>query len=129
MELKNAKYQFRSKISEFKIPNQNWRIVKRCIFYVWLKLSQLRSMLIFYTNWKHQKSTNVWFSGGIKGNIDPKWVKQQQYRRERQNLMLLAWNACSSIVKQKYFKNKTTWLTQIALSKSFSLHWNIKIII
>ena len=22
------------------------------------------------------------FSGGIKGNIDPKWVKQRQYWRE-----------------------------------------------
>ena len=30
------------------------------------------------------------FLGGIKGNIDPKWVKQQQYRREWHNLMLLA---------------------------------------
>ena len=27
-----------------------------------------------------------------------------------------AWNASSSIVKQNYFKNKTTWLTQTALS-------------
>ena len=35
--------------------------------------------------------------------------------------MLLAWNASSSIVKQNDCKNKTTWLTQIALSKSFSL--------
>ena len=30
------------------------------------------------------------FPGGTKGNIDPKWVKQQQYRRERHNLMFLA---------------------------------------
>ena len=30
------------------------------------------------------------FSGGTKGNIDPKWIKQQQYRREWQNVMLLA---------------------------------------
>ena len=29
------------------------------------------------------------FSGGTKGNINPKWVKQQQYGREWQNLMLL----------------------------------------
>ena len=31
------------------------------------------------------------FLRGTKGNIDPpKWVKQQQYRREWHNLMLLA---------------------------------------
>ena len=29
------------------------------------------------------------FLGGIKENIDPKWVKPQQYRRQRQNVMLL----------------------------------------
>ena len=30
------------------------------------------------------------FLGGTKGNINPEWVKQQQYRREWYNLMLLA---------------------------------------
>ena len=30
------------------------------------------------------------FLGGTKGNIDPKWVKQQQYWREWHNLMLFA---------------------------------------
>ena len=35
--------------------------------------------------------------------------------------MFLAQNATSSIVKQNDCKNKTTWLTQTALSKSFSL--------
>ena len=35
--------------------------------------------------------------------------------------MLLAWNASSLIVEQDDFKNKTTWLTQTALSKTFSL--------
>ena len=30
------------------------------------------------------------FPGGTKGNIDPKWVKQQQYRREQHNLIFLA---------------------------------------
>ena len=35
--------------------------------------------------------------------------------------MLLAWNVSSSIVKQNDCKNKTTWLTQTTLSKSFSL--------
>ena len=49
------------------------------------------------------------------------WVKQLQYRCKRQNLMLLAWNACSSILKQNGCKNKTTWLTQTALSKFFPL--------
>ena len=29
-------------------------------------------------------------SESIKGNIDPKWAKQLQYRRERHNLMVLA---------------------------------------
>ena len=40
------------------------------------------------------------FSGGIKGNIDPKWVKQLQYQRER--------HTSSSIVEQNGCKNKTT---------------------
>ena len=30
------------------------------------------------------------FLRDTKGNIDPKWVKQQQYRREWHNLLLLA---------------------------------------
>ena len=30
------------------------------------------------------------FLGDAKGNIDPKWVKQQQHRREWHNLTLLA---------------------------------------
>ena len=30
------------------------------------------------------------FLGGTKGNIYLKWLKQQQYRREWHNLMLLA---------------------------------------
>ena len=45
------------------------------------------------------------FPGVTKANIDPKWVKQQQYRH---NLMLLTRNACSSIVKQNHCKNKNT---------------------
>ena len=61
------------------------------------------------------------FSGSIKGNIDLKWVKQLQYQREPNNLILLAWNASTSIVKQNDCKNKTIWLTQTVLSKSFSL--------
>ena len=59
------------------------------------------------------------FSGDIKGNINPKWVTQLQYRRERHNLILFAWNASGSIVKQNDCKNKTTWLTQTALPKYF----------
>ena len=34
------------------------------------------------------------------------------------------WNAGSSIVKQNDCKNKTNWLTQTALSKSFLLFCN-----
>ena len=30
------------------------------------------------------------FSGRTKGNIDPKRVKQQKYRREQHNVILLA---------------------------------------
>ena len=68
------------------------------------------------------------FSGGTKGNIDPKWVKQQQYQRERRNVRLLAWNASSSIVKQNGCQNKKTWLTQnsfvqIFLFISYPLQW------
>ena len=58
---------------------------------------------------------------GHKREYWPEWVKQLQYRRERHNLMLFAWNASGSIVKQNDCKNKTTWLTETALSKSFSL--------
>ena len=63
------------------------------------------------------------FSGGTKENINPKWVKQQQYRRERHNLMLVTRNAGSLIVKQNDCKNKTTSLNQTTLSKSFSLFY------
>ena len=42
-------------------------------------------MLIFYTTWKLQKTTDFYVFTGTKGNIDPKWVKQQQYRREWHN--------------------------------------------
>ena len=48
------------------------------------------------------------FLGDTKENIDPKWVKQQQYWRERHSLMLLPENASSSIVKQSDCKNKAT---------------------
>ena len=79
-------------------------------------------MLVFYATSKHQKTTDFFmFLGSTKENIDPKWVKQQQYRREQENLMLLVWNVSSSIVKQNDCRNKTTWLTETALSKSFSL--------
>ena len=30
------------------------------------------------------------FLGSAKGNTDAKWIKQQQYRQEWQNFMLLA---------------------------------------
>ena len=43
------------------------------------------------------------FSGGTKGTINPKWVKQQ-YRQERHNVMQ---NASSSVEKQNDCKNKT----------------------
>ena len=77
MELKNAKHQFRIENTKFKIANlryiglfssfQNRRIVKRCSFYLRLKLSQLRSILIFYTSWKHQKTTDfLCFQGAQK---------------------------------------------------------------
>ena len=36
---------------------QNRRIVKRYNFYIRIKLRQLRSRLIFYTPWKHQRAT------------------------------------------------------------------------
>ena len=65
------------------------------------------------------------FPGEIKGNIDPKRVKQLQYRKERHNLTLLTGNANSSIIKQNVCKNKATWLTKRALSKSFSLFHTI----
>ena len=99
---------------------QNRRIVKRYSFYIRLKLSQSRTMLIFHTPWKHQKRRFSMFPGCVKGNIDPKCVTQLQYRRERHILMLLAWNASSSIVEQNDCKSKTTWLTKTFLSKSCS---------
>ena len=85
MELKNAKYQFRIENTKFKIPNlryiglfssfQNRRIVKRCSFYLRLKLRQLRSMLIFYTSWKHQKTTDfLCFQEAQKGILTQNWL-------------------------------------------------------
>ena len=65
------------------------------------------------------------FLGDMKRNIDPEWVKQLQYRRQRDNLILLSGNASSSIVKQNDCKNKITWLTQKVLPKSFSLFYAI----
>ena len=56
MELKNAKYQFRVENTESKI--QHLRCI-RSNFYKRLKLSQLRSVLIFYALWKHQKTTDL----------------------------------------------------------------------
>ena len=50
------------------------------------------------------------FSGGIKENI-------AQFH-------VASLNAISSIVKRNDCKNKTTWLTQITFSKSFSLFHN-----
>ena len=48
------------------------------------------------------------FSECIKRNIDPKCVKQLQYRRERHNFMLSAEKASSSMVEQNDRKNQTT---------------------
>ena len=59
-------------------------------------------------------------SRGLKENIDPKWVKRPLYWRERHNLKLLPQNTSSSIEEQNGCKDKTTWLIQKALSKSFS---------
>ena len=80
VELKNAKYQFRIENGKFKIPNLRYiglfsqsivfktRIVKHCSFRLRLKLSQLRSMLIFYTYWKHKKTTDfLCFQGAQNG--------------------------------------------------------------
>ena len=37
----------------------------------------------FLYHWETSESHRSFvFLGGTKGNIDPKWVKQQQYRRE-----------------------------------------------
>ena len=56
-----------------------------------------------------ETSENQWFLmfwGDTKGNVDPKWVKQQQIRREQHNLMWLAWNSSSSTGKQNIVKIK-----------------------
>ena len=99
----------------FPVNSFQNRIVKRCSFYTRLKLSQLRSVLFLYHLETSENHRFCMFLEGTKGNIDPRWVKQQQYRRERHSLMLSAWNVSSSFVKQNDYKNKTTWLTQTAL--------------
>ena len=45
------------------------------------------------------ETTDFLFLEGTKEKVDPKWVKQQQYRRQWHNFMLLAWSASCSIVK------------------------------
>ena len=45
----------------------------------------------FYNPRKHRKTRDFsMLLGGIKREIEPKWVKQLEYRREWYNLMLLA---------------------------------------
>ena len=52
---------------------QNRTIVKRCSFYIRLKLGQLRSMFNFlYPLETSENHSFLMFSRGIKGNIDPK---------------------------------------------------------
>ena len=102
MELKNAKFQSGVENTEFKIPN--------------LRYIGLFSQLIVF---KTENDRLLMFSEGTKENIEPNWVKQQQYWRERHNVMVLAWNASSSTVKQNDCKNKKTWLTkQLCLNLS-----------
>ena len=122
MELKNAKYQFTAENTEFKIPNLRYivlfsqsivfktRILKRYSFYIRLNISQMRLMLIFYTLWKHQKTTDFWCFQGAQRRILIRNGLNNNNWRERHNLMLLAWNAISSIVKQNNCKNKATRL-------------------
>ena len=74
------KYQFRIENAKFKIPSLRYiglftqsivfktGIVKSCSFYILLKFNQLRSMLVFYTPWKHHKATDFCcFQGAQKG--------------------------------------------------------------
>ena len=79
------------------------------------------SVNILYSLETSENHRFLMFSRSIKGNIGPKWVKQLQHRQEWHNLILFAWSASSSTVKQNDCKNKTTRLTQIALPKPFSL--------
>ena len=117
--------KFQSYIYRFIFPVnsfQNRRIVKHYSFYIQLKRSQLRSMLIFlYPLETSENYRLLMFPGGTKANTEPKWVKRQQYLQESHNLMFLAWNASISIVKHNDCKNKTTWLNQTAFYK-FSLY-------
>ena len=43
------------------------------------KIKPVEVYVNFNTPWKHQKTRYFMFSGSIKGNTDPKWVKQLQY--------------------------------------------------
>ena len=54
-----------------------------------MKSVEVNVNLLYYLE-TSEKHRFFMFLGGTKGNIDPKWVKQQQYRREWHNLMLLA---------------------------------------
>ena len=73
MELKNAKFQSGVENTDFKIPN--------------LRYIGLFSQLIVF---KTENDRLLMFSEGTKENIEPNWVKQQQYWRERHNVMVLA---------------------------------------
>ena len=71
-----------------------------------MKPVEVNVNLLYHLETKNHRF--LMFLGDTKGNIDPKCVEQQQYRREWHNLMLLARSASSSIVKQNNCKNKTT---------------------
>ena len=47
-------YRFRLPVSSF----QKRRIIKRCSFYMRLKLIQVRPLFSFYTTWKHKNTTD-----------------------------------------------------------------------
>ena len=80
------------------------------------KIKPVEVNINFHTPWKHQ---NVAFRD-IKGNTD-EMGSTTWHRPEQHSLMLLVWNASSSMIKQNRCKNKIIWLTQTVLFKSFYL--------
>ena len=83
MKLKNAQYKFRVENTQLQIPNLRYigffSQSKDCKTLKFLHTNKIKSAEVNLTFYLLEISENHRFlmlSRGIKGNIDPKWVKR-----------------------------------------------------
>ena len=123
LKIRNLKFQILDILIFFRLNrSQNRRIVKHCSFYIRLKWGQLRSMLFFIALANIRKPKIFDIFRGHKREYWPKIGQTTTISVRTAQFDFVARNASSSIVKQNDSENKTTWLAQTVLSKSFS--WN-----